>query len=420
MKSSEKNLTDGDHPWLSVQLIFESVLDAPQWDRESVLQKSCKGDEALVEEVRGLLKAFEDSKESIESFADRIAIAESEHRSKLHESLLDDYQIVRELNRGGQGVVYEAIRKETNEKVAIKFLLSGPFASQDVKLRFRREVELVESLRHPGIVRILDSGLASGHQYYVMSFVEGTHLDEYACEHCQTIDDRVRLFIRICEAIQHAHSYGVIHRDLKPSNILVDNEGMPHVVDFGLARDTERDSDETLKLSMTGQVMGTMSYMSPEQAAGNHSQTEVSSDVYSLGVMLYQVLADDLPYELGNGVAEDIQTIQTASPKSLRGREPHVAGDLETIVRKTLSKEKSRRYLTAGALAEDLERFLDGKPIDAKRDSPLYVLNKVAKRHWITALTAASLISLLAMSLVISLILWQRARSARNAEALSA
>jgi len=297
---------------------------------------------------------------------------------------IEGYEIREELGRGGMGVVYTAIQQSTKRKVALKVLLEGPFASASAKKRFEREVELAARLDHPNIVTILESGIASGRYYFAMQFVEGLSLDKYIL---QSRVDRARLlhiFVRICRAVSYAHQRGIIHRDLKPSNILVDNVGEPHVLDFGLAKpaDTYADDLEQSKaLSLTGQLMGTLPYMSPEQASGRNQQVDVRTDIYSLGVILYEVLTGQFPYQVVGHIADVLRNIQEVSPRRPSTVQRRINDELETIMLKALAKEPERRYQSAEGLASDIDAFLSGAPIEAKRDSSLYIVRKLLRRH---------------------------------------
>ena len=194
------------------------------------------------------------------------------------------YRILKELHRGGQGVVYQAAQESTHRKVALKVMLEGPFAGSESKKRFEREIALVGSLRHPNIVPIFDSGVAQGRFFYAMEYIRGEPLSRYVQSRKLSVDDTLKLFKKVCDAVDYAHQKGVIHRDLKPSNILVDNRGDPYVLDFGLAKvggaEVEGDAASML-VSVTGQVMGTLAYMSPEQASGRPDEVDMRSDVYS-------------------------------------------------------------------------------------------------------------------------------------------
>ena len=221
------------------------------------------------------------------------------------------YRILKELSRGGQGVVYQAVQRTTKRKVALKIMLEGPFAGATNKRRFEREIELVGSLRHPGIVPIFDSGIAVGRFYYAMEYIRGELLSRYVKDRKLSVDDTLRLFKKVCDAVDYAHQKGVIHRDLKPSNILVDASGEPHVLDFGLAKvgGAEAGDEASLLVSVTGQVIGTLEYMSPEQAAGQPDQVDMRSDVYTLGVIVYKLLTGQLPYDLTGQMAQNLKTI---------------------------------------------------------------------------------------------------------------
>lgn len=301
------------------------------------------------------------------------------------------YEILGEIHRGGQGVVYQAIQKSTRRKVAIKVMKEGPFAGPSDKARFDREVQVLAQLNHPNVVTIHDSGLAAGHFYFVMDYIAGLPLDAYMAGGKRSIEDTLRLFARICDAVNAAHLRGIIHRDLKPGNIRVDSDGNPHVLDFGLAKlslGEATDATQPAALSITGQFIGSLPWASPEQAEGIPGNVDVRTDVYSLGVILYQMLTGRFPYEvIGNmrDVLDRIIGAEPARPSTIRRQ---INDEVETIVLKCLGKSRDRRYQNAGELARDIGHYLAGEPIEAKRDSAWYVLRKHVQRHKIAALVA--------------------------------
>jgi serine/threonine protein kinase len=338
------------------------------------------------------------------------------------------YEILHEIHRGGQGVVYQAIQKATKRKVAIKVMKEGPFAGARDKARFEREVQILGQLNHPNIVTIHDSGTAAGSFYYVMDYISGQSLDAYIAEQAEksksqrvkksrsssgksgerastkverkeSLDQILKLFAEICEAVNAAHLRGVIHRDLKPGNICVDTEGHPHILDFGLAKVATGGmfgGEEPMLMTMTGQFVGSLPWASPEQAEGAPGKIDIRTDVYSLGVILYQMLTGRFPYEvIGNirDVLDNILMAEPARPSTIRRQ---INDEIETIVLKCLAKDRERRYQSAGAVAEDLKRYMSGEPIMAKRDSAFYVLRKLASRHaYITTMVVAVTVTLI-------------------------
>lgn len=294
------------------------------------------------------------------------------------------YQILREIHRGAQGVVYQAIQRATQRKVAIKLLSSGEFASPRAKARFRREIRVLGQFRHPNIVSVHDSGSADGNFYYVMDYISGQTLDAYMASGDRTVPQTLDLFARICEAVNAAHLRGIIHRDLKPGNILVDLDGEPHVVDFGLAKAALgqwEDGAHTQIVSRTGEFTGSLPWASPEQALGNSGTIDIRTDVYSLGVVLFQMLTRTFPYAVAGNLRDVLDNIINAEPARPRTLRREIDGDVETIVLKALAKDPDRRYQSAGELARDIRSYLAGEPISAKRDSTLYVLGKKIRRH---------------------------------------
>jgi serine/threonine protein kinase len=258
----------------------------------------------------------------------------AEPTGEIQAPAIGGYELLEELHRGGQGVVYRALQLGTKRQVALKVLLEGPLASESARRRFEREVEVAASLRHSNIVTILDSGISDGRYYFAMEYIDGLRLDRYLAKVRPTLRETVQLFVTICDAVNFAHQRGVIHRDLKPPNILVDEEGQPHVLDFGLAKPAQRATSEesTIQvLSTAGELLGTVAYMSPEQTLGS-LEVDLRSDVYSLGVVFYEALLGRLPYSVDGPLGEVLTRIANAEPqrpRSVRGhsRFGHLVGD---------------------------------------------------------------------------------------------
>ena len=307
-------------------------------------------------------------------------------RHKLPPEAVPGFDIIEEIGRGGMGVVYKAVQLSTKRTVALKVVLGAWFASASAQRRFQREVELTARFQHPGIVRVLESGTtASGQPYYAMDYVEGMALGAWLSAEKRDFGAILRLFVEICEAIEHAHGHGVIHRDLKPGNIIVDRDGKPHVLDFGLSKTIDEatsQDDVTVTMSAPGQVLGTLRYLSPEQARGEAARVDVRTDVYALGVVLYEALTGALPYDEGSSPSETMRRIVEEPPRDPSTLSPSMDCDLETILLKALRKEKEARYQTVAELADDVRRYLAGDPVAARRPSRVYYLRKrLAKHH---------------------------------------
>jgi len=332
------------------------------------------------------------------------------------EVMFEGYQILEELPQGGQAVVYKAIHKATRAKVALKVLLPGLTASAKARQYFRQEVELAASLNHPNIIAIRDSGVAQGQYYFAMNYVHGQPLDRHVQSKSLALRDKLILFAKICDAMAHAHQRGVIHRDLKPSNVLVDERDEPHILDFGLAKTAANLSaspDGNVMPTLTGQIQGTIAYMSPEQAAGRPDLMDMRTDIYSLGVILYQMCTGKLPYDVLGTLLEALKNIQYAEPARPRQIVKRFDSDVEAIILKCLAKDPDRRYLSAGELKQDIHRWLNCLPIVAKSVSSTYLLRKIICRHRYTATVAGLLLVILAGFAAISFQLYRLSEGRR-------
>jgi len=303
--------------------------------------------------------------------------------SASYESMIEGYKIVQQLPQGGQAVVYKAVHIATNTNVAIKVLLPTLLASARARYYFEREAELIATLDHPSIVSIRDSGIIHGQYYFVMQYVEGLPLGEYVRSKELFFRQRVELFRKICAAVTYAHQQGIIHRDLKFANILVDKRGEPHILDFGLAKAvgiTEKSGKEAMA-TMTGQWAGSLSTMSPEQAAGTQARLDTRTDVYSLGVVLYELLTGDFPYDVTTSMLQTLQNIRESEPIRPSKLVRHLDRDIQAIVLKALAKERDHRYQSAAELGGDIRHWLAGRPIQARSHSSTYLLRKVLAKH---------------------------------------
>ena len=386
--------------------LFERALELPAAERDAYLDAACEGEPDLRRELSALLPFAEGDPGFLTSPVPRPAALDSGATADAVLEKIGGYRIVRIVGYGGMAVVYEALQAHPRRTVALKLLCSGPNTDGVVR-RFAAEAELMGRLHHPGIAQIFEAGVEEYQSpegnlhrlpFLAMEYVRGERLDRWAADKGHSLRDRLRLFAEVCDAVDHAHGQGVLHRDLKPANILVDEGGHPKVLDFGIARAVESASETPTPLTGTGQMVGTLAYMSPEQLDADRGRIDARSDVYALGVILYQLLAGRPPYDIHQlGVAEAALLIEQTEAAPLGSVRRELAGDLETIAAKAMAKGRERRYRSPAELAADVRRYLAGQPIRARPASPWYRWRKFARRNRI--LVGGALATLLALAL---------------------
>ncbi|MFO8007862.1 MAG: bifunctional serine/threonine-protein kinase/formylglycine-generating enzyme family protein [Candidatus Brocadiia bacterium] len=314
-------------------------------------------------------------------------IASPQHYEELRltairEQFADKYEVLEQLGRGGMGAIYKARQLQPERLVVLKLMLHGRFASEKYRMRFEREAQAIARLKHPNIVSVYEFGEVNGQPYFTMEYVEGSNVKAYA--RGRRLDKReiCRLMLKTARAVAYAHQRGVIHRDIKPSNILVDGTGNPQLLDFGLAQLAGGYGDEHDQMTEVGEVMGTPSYMSPEQTLGRPDEIDIRSDVYSLGVLFYELVTGTLPYRVDRTrPLESLRVIREFSPRPPSEIEEAVDSDMDAIVMKCLEKERDLRYQSAVELAEDIGRYLRGQPVEARPSTSFYHLRKLLWRH---------------------------------------
>jgi WD40 repeat protein/predicted Ser/Thr protein kinase len=405
-----------------VEELFDQALDLDPALLAAFLDEQCAGDaemRAAVEELLHLDRGAHAAESLLRSPLARSRAKEFAPRGAWFPAI-DRYHVVRVLGEGGMGTVYEAEQDNPRRTVALKVIRAG-LASDFLLKRFAREAQILGRLHHAGIAQVYDAGVSdNGEPYFAMELINGTPLDQYARDRSIDVPARLGLVARVCDAVQHAHERGVIHRDLKPGNILVEPSGQPRVLDFGVARAV--DAGLTAGgggQTEAGQLIGTLRYMSPEQASGDPSAIDQRCDVYALGVILYELLASRPPYGLdGLPLPEAVRAIREHEPSRLGSLDGRLRGDVETIAAKAMEKDKARRYATAADLAADVRRHLNNEPIRARPTSALYQLRKFARRNTaLVAGVAGVFAALLAGTIVSVAFAWRADQSARVASA---
>lgn len=415
--------------WREVERLYHSALEQQPGLRAAFLEEACGGDESLLRDVGSLLDQSQQTSRFLESPAMELAaqsLAESTSAAgHALPAVIGRYRIIRLLGEGGMGTVYEAEQEEPRRFVALKVIKLGS-ATPDRLRRFRRESQALARLQHSGIAQIYEAGIADAgigpQPYFAMELIRGLPLREYAEAHRLTSRQKLLLMVKVCEAVHHAHQRGLIHRDLKPANILVDPAGQPKILDFGVARLTAVDAPEDASLATVetglGQIVGTLAYMSPEQVLGDSLEIDTRSDIYSLGVILYEILSGRLPYEVSQRqLPEAVRTIRDEDPKPLSLISRNYRGDIETIAGKALAKERARRYSSAAELGADIQRYLHDEPIAARAPSAGYQLQKFIRRNRAPVMGLAAVFVVLAAGVVVSA--FQAVRANRAGQAAS-
>lgn len=378
-----------------IEALFGELVDLPEEKREQKLRSQAAAESEVVEAVRRLFASMRGTPDSFlqGDTIDRLGSAQTP-------TSIGGYRVLRKIGEGGMGTVYEAEQVSPRRRVALKVIRSE-LATPTLLQRFEREAEILGQLQHSGIAHVYESGDAGSEgrpwPYFAMEFIDGPSLKEYARQSQLSVQQKLDLVARVADAVQHAHQKGILHRDLKPANILVVDgregdvsttihsttglAGRPKVLDFGIARVLDADSVQTLQ-TQTGQILGTLAYMSPEQIVGDSAHVDARCDIYTLGIILYELLADRSPLDLsGLSIVEAARVLEEQEPTSLGSLDRSLRGDVSTIVSKALEKNPERRYRSASEFAADIRRYLNDEPIAARPASTVYQWHKFARRN---------------------------------------
>jgi eukaryotic-like serine/threonine-protein kinase len=414
--------------WQRVEALFYAARELSPAARPAFLNQACGTDLALKKEVQSLLDSSDKTlgflQESVQEAARSFAVPGEEISTPRQ---VGSYRLLRVLGEGGMGRVYLAARSDDlyRQQVAIKLMHPGLGQAQRMLVRFGDERQILANLNHPNIARLLDGGVDDGLPYLVMEYVDGVAIDAYCRSHNLRIEDRLRLFTTVCAAVEYAHKNLVVHRDLKPGNILVSREGVPKLLDFGIAKLLDPEGGE-LAATRTTERMMTPEYASPEQVRGDRVTT--STDVYALGVLLYELLCGRRPFhfetaspiEVARAICEQEPTAPSMTWKTHPESAPpdaakKLSGDLDNIVLMAMRKEPARRYVSVGQLSEDIEAYLSGYPVQARTDTWKYRSGKFVRRHK-AAVTAAVVIAVFLVGFSIGMgVLARRAQRERLA-----
>jgi WD40 repeat protein/serine/threonine protein kinase/tetratricopeptide (TPR) repeat protein len=433
---------------MSAEEIFHEAIEINDPQKRAVyLDQACQGNPELRLEVEALLRADDRAGSFLEAPAGNASVTLDKPPSiDGPGTTIGRYELLELLGEGGMGLVYLAEQKEpVRRKVAFKIIKPG-MDSKQVIARFEAERQALAVLDHPNIAHVFDAGCTeTGRPYFVMEHVKGLSITRYCDEHKLTIEQRLRLFERVCEGVQHAHQKGIIHRDLKPSNILVTMQGdkpVPKIIDFGIAKAITQPLSGATILTYQGQLLGTPEYMSPEQVDFATQDIDTRSDIYSLGLVLYELLAGVLPFESKSfakaGLAEIQQTIREQEPASpsirltsLGEKAKAIAAsrgtqvvplarrlhrELEWIPLKAMRKDRCRRYRSASEMADDIHNYLTGRPLLAGPETALYRVQKFIRKHAGSVATVALVATAVVLGLVISTVMYFEAENAREKE----
>jgi len=446
------------HPGDLEEAIFVQALECAPSDRLAWLSRACADDRELRLRVEHLLALHERAGDFVAGAAwptgpsGTVSLEASPRREERPGALIGRFQILQRIGEGGFGVVYLAEQRQpVKRRVALKIIKLG-MDTQQVVARFEAERQALAMMDHPNIARVLDGGATkTGRPYFVMELVKGVPITEYANDHRLSLGDRLRLFVDVCGAIEHAHQKGIIHRDIKPSNVMVtvrEQVATPKVIDFGVAKATQQELTGRTVFTRYHEFIGTPAYMSPEQAQLSGLDVDTRSDIYSLGVVLYELLTGATPFrseQLTGGGYESLRRqlrevdperpsvrvkrldcVTSCKTADQRGVNPHqlvrqLGGDLDWITMRALERDRSRRYPTAGALAEDVLRYLNHEPVVAAAPSLVYKGRKFVRRHRTLVAVTAVLVVFLLLSTGITTVFALRAfRAELKAEQESA
>ena len=410
-----------------IKELFNAALAKPEQQREAFVQDECQDDDLLRCEVQALLNAHDNTTDFMETPAlgENVRLDEIARWADPDAALVGErigrYQLTRVIASGGMGTVYEAHDEDSHDTVALKMMRPG-IASRAALRRFEHEAKILSRLEHRGIAEIYEAGTyddgSGGVPYFAMELISGARpITEEVKARDLGIEHRLALFADVCDAVHHGHQKGIIHRDLKPSNILVDSAGQPKVIDFGVARATDSDLAVTTLHTAVGQLVGTLQYMSPEQCEADPDDLDIRSDVYSLGVVFYELVCGTVPYDLTKAPVHDaVRIVREENPAKPSTIDHALSGDIETIALKALEKDRNRRYQSTADFAADIRRHLQHEPILARPPSAVYRFQKFARRNRAAVGgVLVALVMLIAATVVSTIFAVRESRAAQQA-----